>query len=182
KRGNSLMIDGLHIAQRPRWHKNTNTIIGLCREHTKGLDLGMNNMDAVLEIARAVQDDPQTCHYGREATIAVIGPFQRDNYHPFPVLVSPTCKAEKSDEFSAIISMIIAQWDEFGKPFNGPLWCVCTDGDTTFRGALHRVLMDRTVAVGDELYNKLAPLLGLDLHTGVAYIVIGPDPKHIFKR
>ncbi|KAJ7255739.1 hypothetical protein C8J57DRAFT_1075475, partial [Mycena rebaudengoi] len=73
--GHCLMIDGLHLCQRCRWHRPTNQIIGLCREHTGDLDLGMKDMDSVLKVLETVHgSDPTRFLVGRRDVEITSGP------------------------------------------------------------------------------------------------------------
>ncbi|KAJ6560870.1 hypothetical protein DFH09DRAFT_1279507 [Mycena vulgaris] len=81
-------------------------IIGLCREHSGNLDLSMTDMESVLGVLDAVHGDAPACHYGREATVAAIGPFRADNYHGLPIVQTQTCKSEKGKGFAALLTSI----------------------------------------------------------------------------
>jgi hypothetical protein len=42
-----LMFDEIKVEERPRWCPRTNNILGVCREHTKKLDLKFSSQDDV---------------------------------------------------------------------------------------------------------------------------------------
>ncbi|KAI0056200.1 hypothetical protein BV25DRAFT_1762086, partial [Artomyces pyxidatus] len=172
KRGYSLMIDGIAICQRARWWKRSNEIVGLCREHAVRADLGMADLPSVLKVVETVHGKNPTCHYGREATVAAVAPFGADNYHPTPILLSVTCKSETAPEFAVIVRLLIDGWATHGAHTLGELWFVSTDGDSTFRGALYSVLMDREL--DNSLYLALTQLEGLNLRCGPRNIVMAP--------
>ncbi|KAJ7477582.1 hypothetical protein FB451DRAFT_1032912 [Mycena latifolia] len=180
--GHCLMIDGLHLCQRCRWHRPTNQIIGLCREHSGGLDLSMSDMDSVLEVVEAVHGDSPTCHYGREATVAAVGPFRADNYHGLPIVQTQTCKSEKGKGFAALLTSILEQWKLHGEPRNGPIWVLGTDGDSVFRDGAFKVLMSEELDESSELFKKLRNCQGLNLECGPGGVVQAPDSKHVAKR
>lgn len=180
--GYSLMLDGIHLSQRPRWSKSTCQIIGFCRDHEHGLDLSMPDMESVEKIAEAVHGEDPTCHFAKEATVAVFGAFRGEHYHPFPAMVSGTCKAEKGDGFANILRLCLSEWEKNGEKWAGPLWCVSTDGDATFRMGSHQVLMTDELDNSDPLYDLLAGLEGLNLQVGLKGIIQGPDIKHLIKR
>ncbi|KAJ7468107.1 hypothetical protein FB451DRAFT_1137242 [Mycena latifolia] len=180
--GHCLMIDGLHLCQRARWHRPTNQIIGLCREHSGNLDLSMNDMDSVLEVLNAVHGESPTCHYGREATVAAVGAFRANNYHGLPILQAQTCKSEKGDGFAALLESILEEWKLHGEPQNGPIWVIGTDGDAVFRDGAFQVLMCNELAPSSDLYKKLAGLAGLNLRCSKDGKVMAPDTKHVTKR
>ncbi|KAJ6611372.1 hypothetical protein B0H10DRAFT_1809693, partial [Mycena sp. CBHHK59/15] len=159
--GHCIVIDGVHLCHRARWHRPTNQITGLCREHSGHLNLGMNNMDSVLEVLDAVHGDSPTCHYGREATVVAVSAFRSDNYHGLPIVQSQTCESEKGPGFARLVDMVIEQWKIHGEPHHGPLWVLSTDGDSVFREGTFRVLMCEVVDASNPLYSRLSGLQGL---------------------
>ncbi|KAJ7758390.1 hypothetical protein B0H16DRAFT_1689376 [Mycena metata] len=180
--GHTLMIDGIHLSQRACWHRGTNQIIGLCREHSEPFDLTMNSMESVLKIVEAVHGDSPTCHYGREATVLAIGPYRDHNYHGVPIGQTQTCKSEKGAGFAALLTMTLEQWKIHGEPHSGPALTVSTDGDSVFRDGLFKVLMTRTPDKSGALFLKLSGCSGLNLECGDDDVVIGPDGKHVVKH
>jgi hypothetical protein len=182
KAGHCLMIDGLHLCQRCRWHRPTNQIIGLCREHSAHLDLSMNDMDSVLEVLEAVHGESPTCHYGREATVVAVGAFRSDNYHGLPIAQTQTCKSEKGKGFAALLESTLEQWKLHAEEVHGPIWVVGMDGDSVFRDGAFKVLMCDEVEKSSELYEKLGGLEGLNLQCSKDEKVAAPDTKHVTKR
>ncbi|KAK7006881.1 hypothetical protein R3P38DRAFT_3213632 [Favolaschia claudopus] len=180
--GHVLMIDGLHLSQRACWHRGSNQILGLCREHSEPFDLSMNNMPSVLKVVDAVHGDTPKCHYGREATVLAVAAFRDHNYHGIPIAQTQTCKSEKGPGFAALLRTAIDQWEKHGEPQNGPLFIVSTDGDSVFREGAFQVLMCRTVDESSPLYLKLSGCMGLNLQCGKKNVVLGPDTKHVAKR
>ncbi|KAJ7041428.1 hypothetical protein C8F04DRAFT_947209 [Mycena alexandri] len=182
KVGHCLMLDGLHLCHRCRWHRPTNQIIRLCREHSGDLDLSMNSMDSVLEVLEAVHGDLPSCHYGREATVAAIAPFCTENYHALPILQTQTCKSEKGPAFASLLEQTMEQWELHGEAKNGPLWVVSTDGDRVFGEGCFKLLMCEEVEESSPLGQKLHGLKGLNLQCGKKKVIKAPDPKHVVKR
>ncbi|KAJ7044460.1 hypothetical protein C8F04DRAFT_942296 [Mycena alexandri] len=180
--GHTLMIDGVHLAQRACWHRPTNQIIGLCREHSEPFNLAMDDMDSVLNIVEAVHSDSPTCHYGREATVLAIGPYRETHYHGVPIGQTQTCKSEKGPGFAALLKMTLEEWKTHGEPHSGPILTVSFDGDPVFRDGAFDVLMIRTPDKSSSLSLKLSGCQGLNLECGEDDVVIGPDGNHIVKR
>ncbi|KDQ51736.1 hypothetical protein JAAARDRAFT_83648, partial [Jaapia argillacea MUCL 33604] len=180
--GHSMMIDGIAVNQRAWWLRVFNEILGLCRDHTPGLDLGMTDMPSVLHVVEAVHGESPTCHYGREATVAAIGPYRPDNYHPMPVMVSLTCKSETAEQFAVVMQLLIDQYKIHSAPLNGPLFTIGLDGDGVFWGACHIVLMKQVIEPLSKLGVKISGLNGLNKQTGDDDITMDPDPKHLVKR
>ncbi|KAJ7021778.1 hypothetical protein C8F04DRAFT_1273273 [Mycena alexandri] len=179
--GHTLMIDGVHLAQRACWHRPTKQIIGLCREHSEPFNLAMDDMDSVLNIVEAVHSDSPTCHYGREATVLAIGPYRETHYHGVPIGQTQTCKSEKGPGFAALLKMTLEEWKTHGEPHSGPILTVSFDGDPVFRDGAFDVLMIRTPDKSSSLSLKLSGCQGLNLECGEDDVVIGPDGKHIVK-
>ncbi|KAJ7849681.1 hypothetical protein B0H14DRAFT_3866837 [Mycena olivaceomarginata] len=179
--GHTLMIDGVHLSQRACWHRPTNQIIGLCREHSEPFDLAMNDMESVLKIVDAVHGDSPTCHYGREATVLAIGPYHERNYHRVSIGQTQTCKSEKGPGFAVLLKMTLEEWKTHGEPHSGPVFSASFDGDSVFRNGAFKVLMIRTPEKSSSLYLKLSGCRGLNLECGEDDVVIGPDGKHIVK-
>jgi len=184
KCGWSLMIDEISVDERACWMKCLNSVGGLCREHSQHIDLTINNIDSLLEIAEAVTGDWASVHFGKEATVAGFAPFRDSNYGVRPVLCSLTCKAETADESADLIALIIKLWDESpdGRVKHGPLWSIASDGDATRRKALYDLLMQEVLDPLSELYAKLHILIGLNLFTGKGGIHMDYDLKHLLKR
>ncbi|KAJ7736281.1 hypothetical protein B0H16DRAFT_1326584 [Mycena metata] len=182
KVGHCLMLDGIHLCQRCRWHRPTNQIIGLCREHSGHLDLSMNTMDSVLTAVDAVHGESPTCHYGREATVVAVGAFRPENYHALPIMQAQTCKSEKGKGFGDILESVLEQWKIHGAPHHGDVWVVSFDGDSVFREGGFKVLMCNEVDPESPLGKKLAGMPGLNKRCGKNNEVMGPDPKHFSKR
>ncbi|KAJ7088238.1 hypothetical protein C8R43DRAFT_908771 [Mycena crocata] len=179
--GHCLMADGLHLCQRPRWHQPTNQILGLCREHSAGLDLSMTSMDSVLNVVNAVHGESPTCHYGREATVFAVGAFRADNYHGLPILQTQSCQKEKGPKFAVLLQSILEQWKVHAEPKNGRLWVVGFDGASVFREGGFTVLMADELHDPSPLYKKLKGLRGLNLECSKDEVVVAPDPKHVVK-
>jgi hypothetical protein len=73
--GHSILIDEIAAEERPVFIKWLNSIGGLCREHTKGLDLRITNVPGLQSIAEALFAPTPTIHYKKEATVAGIAAF-----------------------------------------------------------------------------------------------------------
>ncbi|EGO28252.1 hypothetical protein SERLADRAFT_434137 [Serpula lacrymans var. lacrymans S7.9] len=126
------------------------------------------------------------CHYGKEATVAVIAAFLPTNYNPLPVLVSPTCKNEMAAEAVCLIQTILDCLSSHpdGENCFGPIWCFLTDGDSTRRQACYTLFMCKELTSNNVngLFEVLSRLPGLNLFTGSHNVTIDSDPKHLIKR
>ncbi|KAK7693500.1 hypothetical protein QCA50_003068 [Cerrena zonata] len=182
KRGHNIEIDNIAVKQGVQWIRGTNTMVGPCREHCSTYDLSLNEFDVALKLAHAMHGDNAAVHYASEATVVAIAPYDSDNYHPLPICVSGSCKAECGNELAILLTQVINDWHSCCEDEYGPLWTVDTDGGTALRGGCYKVLMVRKFQTSSEIYRKLSPLKGLNLECGVYDIVMGPDGKHVLKR
>lgn len=134
KCGHSVLIDGIAIEEKGRYCRRTNEIVGLCREHSHLVDVSVRSIESVKLVADAVHGEDALCHYGKDATVVVIAPFRHEHYGATPVIVSPSCKAEKGIELAEWVTAPIARWREHpdGEARHGPIWSLASDGKLHF--------------------------------------------------
>ncbi|KAL0575072.1 hypothetical protein V5O48_006891 [Marasmius crinis-equi] len=185
KAGHSLSLDEIALEERPFYLALKDILGGLCREHTKHLDLVVGNaLDNILAAAEAVFGPDPVAHLAKEATVAAISSLSRDGYYAKPVLVSPTCKTVCTEDSVYIITQIIKAWKEspYGEAMHGPLWFIASDGDSKRRAALYIICMTHELSKTDPLYKLLERLTGLNKFTSDGGITMDFDFKHLFKR
>ncbi|THH06902.1 hypothetical protein EW146_g9475, partial [Bondarzewia mesenterica] len=185
KFGHSLNIDESSLNEQAVYVREVNKIGGLCREHASDFDLMITDLQSIQAIADAVsQPGLQTCHLGKEATVAGIAPFWYDSYDVRPILMSPTCKSETAKSCAQYIQLILTRWKEspHGEQLHGPIWSVASDGDATRRAAFYDLLMRKEQDQMTELGEIVMRLPGLNRFTGDNDVTMDFDPKHIFKR
>ncbi|KAF9020763.1 hypothetical protein BDZ89DRAFT_1202201, partial [Hymenopellis radicata] len=175
----SLFWDGFHVT--PKARKVGDEAGGLCREHAPNHDVSLKDIETVRKLARAVHLD-KTCHYGSEATVFFLGALREENYAAIPLIVSPSCKAEKGPQLAATITLIMNLYEIYAKPYLGPLFMTSTDGDGVYRAAQHELLTRETPVFGTPLHTALSSLEGFNMTCGKNQVVFGPDPKHVVKR
>ena len=182
--GHSILIDEIAAEERPVFIKWLNSIGGLCREHTKGLDLRMTNVPGLRNLADAIFGPAPTIHFAKEVTVAGIAAFRSDLYEVKPIFAAGTCKKEKAPDCADLIQTLLDAWKDSpdGEKRHGPIWSVASDGDGVRRAAFHGLFMSETVKPGDPLYAILATLIGLNLQTGKYFTTAEFDPKHLCKR
>jgi len=83
--GHSILIDEIATEERPVFIKWLNSVGGLCREHTKGLDLRMTNVPVLHNLADAL--------------------FKL-------IFAAGTCKKEKAPECVELIQALLDSWRE----------------------------------------------------------------------
>ncbi|KIJ43226.1 hypothetical protein M422DRAFT_170078, partial [Sphaerobolus stellatus SS14] len=180
--GHSLLMDEINLEERGRYLSSSNIIVGLCREHGHTVNPSVTSIETVQAVAKAIQEGH--CHLGKEATVCAIGRFAKDNYNISPVLLSPTCKTETAEDSRIWIQSILHQWKTFpdGELKWGPIWSVASDGDATRQKAFHLLLMDKSLRLGEPLWDELGALQLMNLQTGPDNVTMDFDFKHIFKR
>lgn len=174
-------IDGIHLAQRVRYHKRSNTMLGLAREDVKHADLEMTSVTNVMKIADAVHGENPTIRYAKEATVAAVGALRTSNYRPLPIMLSGTGKSEKSPEFAGTMRMLIETWYQEAVDQVGPLTHIATDRDAMFRATAYEVLFKQDLLPTDPLYTLLAVVPGMNFAVGPHNVIWAPDTKHMIK-
>ncbi|KAL0060399.1 hypothetical protein AAF712_012814 [Marasmius tenuissimus] len=185
KVGHGLSLDEIALEERPFYLALRDLLGGLCREHTKGLNLEVGStLDNVLAAAEAVSGANPFAHLAKEATVAAISSLSRDGYYAKPILISPTCKTVCIEDSVHIIREILQAWKEsqYGMAMHGPIWFVASDGDSKRRGALYTICMTHKLSEGSPLYEILVPLTGLNKWTSEDGITMDFDFKHLFKH
>jgi hypothetical protein len=169
--GHSILIDEIAAEEQPVFIKWLNSIGGLCREHTKGLDLRITSVPGLRSIAEALFAPTPTIHYAKEATVAEIAAFRAEHYEVMPVFAAGTCKKEKAPECVELIQALLDAWRESpdGEKRHGPIWSVASDGDGVRRAAFHTLFMKKILEPGDPLFALLSALIGLNLQMGEYY-------------
>ncbi|KJA13989.1 hypothetical protein HYPSUDRAFT_150917 [Hypholoma sublateritium FD-334 SS-4] len=187
--GNILMFDGVALDTRCQYCPERNIVLGLCREHSKNINLEVSDVKSVEDIRTALFEPPSDANkvcFGSDATVVAIAPYARsDHYRPVPLVVSASDKTEKGPELALWIRTLLDAYKlhEFGGSISGPIWALGSDGDSTFRSARHIICMTHHLqVVNSDMEIILRSLVGLNLYTSVEGIVGTCDPKHIFKR
>ena len=182
--GHSIMIDGVALEERCRWHRPSNSVIGLCREHAGVLDLRVVNPQSVIAIGEAVHAEKPRAHYSSEATVVAIAPFRSSGYAAIPFALSGSCKAETGEGMAKWVMDMVRAWNDHpdGATAHGPVWSIATDGESTMRTCRFALCMSRELLVTNPLRSFLQNLTGLNLFTGAGDMTMTCDPKHIFKR
>jgi len=164
--------------------KLLNSVGGLCREHTKGMNLCMTNVPGLRTLAEALFQGPKsTIHFAKEATIAGIAAFRADHYNVKPIFSAGTCKKETAPSCVEFIQALLDTWKECpdGEKRHGPIWSVASDGDGVRRAAFHLLFMKDSLKPGDPLFALLSSLVGLNLQMGKCFTTAEFDPKHLCK-
>ena len=182
--GHSLLIDGIAVDERGRYDRETNEVVGFCREHSAGVDRSVTGMAAVEYLADLAHGQDAVLHFGSEASVVAIGAHRADHYQAIPLVVSTKCGTETGEECAKWLRNVITAWEsnEHGMEYNGPIWSVASDGEASLRNSRFQLCMDREVQMSSPLGSKLSRLVGMNLQTGPGDITMTADYKHAFKR
>lgn len=182
KCGHSLLIDGVAVDERGCYDRETNTVIGFCREHSAGVDRVVTGMTAVEYLADVVHKG--TLHFGSEASVVAIAAHREDNYQAIPLVVSTKCGTETGEDCASWLRTVVTTWEssKYGAKSNGPIWSVASDGEASLRNCRFQLCTDREVDKPSALGSQLSRLNGMNLRTGPKDITMSVDYKHAFKR
>ncbi|KAK7015571.1 hypothetical protein VNI00_019065 [Paramarasmius palmivorus] len=189
--GNILMFDGIALETKCRYCTERDAVMGLCREHSKNVDLNVSSINNVEQIRHALfdenthQDSSKKVCFGSDGTVVAVAPYARtDFYSPVPIVLSPSCKEEKGEQLAEWLQTTLDAWKEnpCGERVHGPIWSIGSDGDSVFRRAKYDLCMTTPIDPTSNLGERVCPLLGMNTLTSSQGVVGTCDPKHILKR
>jgi hypothetical protein len=184
KWGYCLLIDELALEERPRYDASQDAVIGMARENASTCDLSPVTLDTLYAIADGLNEQPEeTISWAKEATVVTLAAFDRDHYSPVPLLISGTNKKETEKPQAQWIQLLLDAWDKSsnGSSFYGELWAVASDGDATWRKALHGLFMCEYLDKDDPLHSLLVGLPLMNMQCGKRARNLDIDFKHKFK-
>ncbi|KAF8150828.1 hypothetical protein B0H34DRAFT_665721 [Crassisporium funariophilum] len=190
--GNILMFDGVALESKCRYCSRRNSAVGVCREHSKNVDLKITSFKAIEKICVALfeetEPDKKVC-FGSNATVVAMAPYARsDHYWPVPLVVLPSDKTEKGEWMALWIRTLIDEYGIhiYGKTMHGPFFTIGSDGNSSFRKARHILCMTDEIDPNSELGRTTCsvehPLVGMNIFTSCKGITGTCNPKHVFKR
>ncbi len=153
---------------------------GFCREHSAGVNTRLSTFESAVEVAHRLAQGK--LHYGKEISVIAMGSRSDTFQGAFPILLSPTCKAETPDESASLLKRVLYSWDTTGAPSLGAIWSFASDGDAGRRAMVYKMFMKNTVDDKHPLYPILGRLPGLNLQVGDGDITADFDWKHELKR
>jgi hypothetical protein len=89
-----LGVDDVAVDERLRFSKALGVVLGLCREHSGGVDVPIQGL-ACLERTSAALKTGEV-HMAKEATVGALLPIRRENYQVRPVFASGTYKKDET--------------------------------------------------------------------------------------
>lgn len=178
--GVSIAWDEISMEETATWFPHADEVGGFCREHSDQINTRLSSFDSALSIARALYDG--AVHYGKEASVIAIGSFGSAFHGMLPILVSPTCKAERPEASASLLSRVIEAYNDVAAATLGPIWSFASDGDAGRRKMVYDLFMKHVVDKTHDLYKYVGQLPGLNLRVGDGDVTADFDWKHELKR
>jgi hypothetical protein len=116
--------------------------------------------------------------------VVALAPYAwQDHYTPIPIVLSPSCKAEKGADLAIWIKRVVTAWKahEYGESLHGPIWAIASDGESSFHILKFQMCMSEIVDPLSELGKTLYCLAGINCNIGPDGISHTSDPKHVIK-
>ncbi|KAM5529996.1 hypothetical protein V8D89_010026 [Ganoderma adspersum] len=175
-----LMWDEVNMEETACYFPHADSVGGFCREHSAVVNTRLSTFDTAVNLARRLFEG--TLHYGKEASIIAVSSFGRSLRGAYPVLVSPTCKAESPHDSGVLLSRVVDAWKSAAAPTFGPIWSFASDGDAGRRAMVYQQFMRHPITRDHALFPYLGHLPGLNLLVGDGDITGDFDWKHELKR
>ncbi|KAF8327198.1 uncharacterized protein EI90DRAFT_2928786 [Cantharellus anzutake] len=176
------MVDEIKVEETLDWCSRTNSVIGLCREHSQPMAHVFNNIDD----AHLIFDDlaNKKVHFGTEATVAAIGALTRKHreYIARPFLISATCKGEDASKHAELLHVALRACSRKMDTTKGRVYCIASDGESRRGKALVSLTERFLLSPLSPLYVHLGGLPLLNLMVGEDEITSDKDYKHVMKR
>ncbi|KAH9833218.1 uncharacterized protein C8Q71DRAFT_712933, partial [Rhodofomes roseus] len=179
------MFDGVSIEEKCRYLPASDSVVGLCREHSADIGTRVTSIEDVEAIEHALHGETPKCHYGKDATIGAVAPYARtDHYSATPLFASPSCKTEVGNDLGVWLRTFLDAWKShpYGERLQGPIWSVGSDGEASFRRAKFDLCMGELIPHSSELGAHLVRMTGMNMACGSDGIIATCDPKHVIKR
>ncbi|KAF5366588.1 hypothetical protein D9758_008958 [Tetrapyrgos nigripes] len=177
-----LMFDEIAVEQRLRYDNQSNSFLGVCREHAGRMSVEFNTMEDLDELYRGI--DSGEAHHAHEATIGAIGLLSKNRrlYNARPVLISGTCKREKAEEHAVVLRTTLEAVNAKAASTGVRIICVASDGEPNRGKALSILFLRYPLAPDSPIYPLLSPLKYLNLLVGKDDITMEKDQPHNCKR
>ncbi|KAF8330036.1 uncharacterized protein EI90DRAFT_2996770 [Cantharellus anzutake] len=176
------MFDEIKVEEGLDWCPRTNSIIGLCREHSGPEGHIFTNLDDAQVICEDLRE--KKVHLGTEATVGAIGALTETHrgYIARPFLISATCKRETADQHAELLSVAWRACAQKDKTLKGQVYCLASDGESRRGKALVSLTEHTRLSPSSAIYPFLQNLSLLNLMVGDNEVTSDKDYKHVFKR
>ncbi|KZS89273.1 hypothetical protein SISNIDRAFT_417077, partial [Sistotremastrum niveocremeum HHB9708] len=178
--GCSIFWDEVSIEERACYFPHSDSVGGLCREHSSNIPVRLTSYENAQSIATALEE--KIVHYGREASVIAVGSFGKLIRGAFPLLVSPTCKQENPTSSGNLLQQVFEAWDQHAATQFGPIWSFASDGDAGRRQMIYNCFVKSDLQPSDPLFKYVSRLEGLNKQVGKNNITADIDWKHEIKR
>ncbi|KAG2057396.1 hypothetical protein BDR06DRAFT_980847 [Suillus hirtellus] len=176
--GMSFLVNKTALEEAAIFLSQSNSIGGLCLIHSPLVDVALNNYHSAFNISHMLMAG--RVHFGKEVSVMGVHLFSEDVF--YPILVTPMCKSESSEDMEFIFKTTVAAWHASkAEKEIGSAWSYVTDGDTTHHKAGHHTFIQISLLFTSPLYGTLSNLSGLNLLTGEYEIMLDFDCKHALK-
>eukprot|EP00918_Siedleckia_nematoides_P045734 GHVU01100228.1.p1 GENE.GHVU01100228.1~~GHVU01100228.1.p1 ORF type:complete len:846 (+),score=72.09 GHVU01100228.1:656-3193(+) len=159
----------------------TNSITGVCYEHSAGVNFEFSSASAFdLVLQEVTADEVATPHLAKEVLVMCVQGLGRSEYEATPVCGLGTCKKGSPRLGMETLRVCIDVWKRVGEATYGPLWGVASDGDPKRRQGATDDLSSHEFE--GDFAAHLVGLRGLDSRCSREQLVWVPDIKHLLKR
>ncbi|KIJ50341.1 hypothetical protein M422DRAFT_159891 [Sphaerobolus stellatus SS14] len=176
--GFCLMVDEIAVENRLRYDAKPNTILGVCREHSKQYSFLFKSQYEADAILQGLRDEK--IHFASEATVVALGSL---NPAPAirsarPIAISGTCKRETAEEHAVLLQTIV----DACKTHGILVYCLASDGESKRGLALNQMTLKTPLFPSSRLYPLLGDLALFDTLVGPGDLTSDKDYRHVFKR
>ncbi|KAH9851877.1 hypothetical protein C2E23DRAFT_886092 [Lenzites betulinus] len=171
-----LLIDEIKLEERFRWDPATNTILGVCREHSELCSLEFRSREEIQVLGELLS--------AKSATVIAVAELS-DKHHEYaarPFVISGTCKREDAEEHAQLLRRVIRAVRLHIRASGGKLYSISSDGESRRCKALGLLTLCLDLSTSSPLYRLLAPLPLFNRLVGEEDIVCDKDWRHVLKR
>jgi hypothetical protein len=191
------MIDEIKVEEMLDWCPHTNSVIGLCRKHSRANACTFSNIDD----AHVMFDDlaNKRVHFGTEVRLTLrnlililigIAGNSRCNrsthqkpsqIYSMPFPISATCKSENAAVHGELLSLAWKACDQMKGVTKGKVYCLASDGESRRGKALVALMECTPLSPTSPLFTHLGGLALLNLMVGEDELTSDKDYKHVMK-
>ncbi|KAF8319554.1 uncharacterized protein EI90DRAFT_2940187, partial [Cantharellus anzutake] len=176
------MFDEIKVKEGLDWCPWTNSVIGLCREHSSSCPYTFHNLDDAQVICEELSE--KRIHLGTEATVGAIGALTKSHqeYIARPFLISATCKSETAEQHADLLRLAWGACKEETSLIGGRVYCLASNGESRCGKALVALTEKSPLSAFSPIYPLLHDLHLLNMMVGDDDITSDKDYKHVMKR
>lgn len=198
--GIQIMIDELKLETRMQWDAKSNTILGLCREHSKHIEMKFLSMTQAVTIqdvltakklhlaseVHASLSPHTTTNWltSYQATIITVGILAKNPhlYGAQPFMISGMDKTEDVPSQMKLIGTAMNAVSLKSKDIHGILYSIALDGDSRQRLTAVKLTMKTTISANSPLWSILGDLELFNYECGENEETMDIEYKHLLKH